>query len=277
MLTFMRFPEGKKKALTLSYDDGVIEDARLIDILNKYGIKGTFNINSGLFAPKDAIAGTKDRRMSAKQCLELYKDSPHEVAVHGYIHPYWDKLPSDRIVFDVIEDRRNLENMFDRNIRGCAYPMGTFNDTAVEALRICGISYARTTVSTESFSVPTDWLRMPATCHHNNPRLFELCDQFLNNDPGRNNYLFYLWGHSFEFDDRDNWDVIEKFAEKMGGHDDIWYATNMEIYEYVKAYNSLEFSADGRYVTNPTLIDVYIEQCPNVYKIPSGERVKILD
>lgn len=281
MLTIMRFPNGRRKALTLSYDDGVIEDIRLIDIMNKHGLKGTFNLNSGLFADKDAVLGSPDRRMSKQQCIDLYKNSPHEIAVHGYTHPYWDRIPSDRVTFDIIEDRRNLENIFERNVRGCAYPMGAVSDEAVEALRMCKIAYARTTVSTEWFHLPTDWLRMPATCHHNNPRLFELCDEFLNDKHPFNNCLFYLWGHSYEFDDMDNWDVIEKFAEKMGGHDDVWYATNMEIYEYVNAYNSLEFSADGQFVFNPTLIDVYIEQHTgrqgNVYKIPSGERVKILD
>ncbi len=274
MLTLMRFPHGKKKALTLSYDDGVIQDVRLMDILDKNGIKCTFNINSGIMSATDVNTahGSPTARLSRNQAVKLYKNSPHEVAVHGFIHPFYDRIPSDRIAHDILKDRENLENMFERNIKGCAYPMGPCNDTAVEALRVCGILYARTTVSTERFDVPTDWLRMPATCHHNNPRLFELCDSFLNTDPCFNNYLFYLWGHSYEFDDNKNWDIIEKFAEKMGGHDEVWYATNMEIYEYVAAYNSLVYSADGRFVTNPTLIDVFIEQGDKLYKISSGER-----
>lgn len=279
MLTYMRFPEWKKKAITLSYDDGVKQDVHLMKILDKYGLKCTFNLNSGRFSKEDVdiTPGSPFARLSRKQCIEYYKDSGHEVAVHGYTHPFWDRLPSDRIAFDIIEDRKNLENMFDRNIKGAAYPMGPFNDTAVEALRICGINYARTTVSTEKFDIPTDWLRMPTTCHHNNPRLFELCDEFLNTDPMWDNYLFYLWGHSFEFDGNDNWNVIEEFGEKMGCRDDIWYATNSEIFEYVKAYNSLIFSADGRFATNPTHTDVYIVQDEKTYVIPSGKRVQILD
>ena len=54
--------------------------------------------------------------------------------------------------------------------------------------------------------------------------------------------LFYLWGHSYEFDNNNNWDHIEKICEKLANRDDIWYATNMEIYEYVTAYNSLIYS-----------------------------------
>ena len=46
---YIRFPGFKLKAVTLSYDDGVRQDKRLISIMQKYGLKGTFNINAGLF------------------------------------------------------------------------------------------------------------------------------------------------------------------------------------------------------------------------------------
>ena len=51
----MRLKDGKTKVLTLSYDDGVVQDIRLIEIMNKYGLKGTFNINSALYLPEDAV------------------------------------------------------------------------------------------------------------------------------------------------------------------------------------------------------------------------------
>ena len=83
--------------------------------------------------------------------------------------------------------------------------------------------------------------------------------------------MFYLWGHSYEFDNNDNWDVIEKFAQIASGHDHIWYATNIEIYDYVKAYDSLVFSADGSRIYNPTLITVWFDIDGTVYNIKSGE------
>jgi len=49
---FVRFPGFRDKAVTLSYDDGVRQDKRLISIMQKYGLKGTFNINSGQFSDK---------------------------------------------------------------------------------------------------------------------------------------------------------------------------------------------------------------------------------
>ena len=269
----MRFPDGKAKALTLSYDDGVIFDERLIATMDKHGIKGTFNINSGCYATSDS-----SRRLTRERAIALYKDSPHEVAVHTYTHPWLAPLPQAQMTYEVIEDRRRLEEDFERPIRGMAYPMGSYSDEVVEVLKNCGIVYSRTTVSTEKFNMPSDWLRLPATCHHKNPRLMELADKFLAMEVKDAPQMFYLWGHSYEFNDNDNWYIIEDFCEKTGGKDDIWYATNMEIYEYTEAYKRLIWSIDYSYVTNPTSFDVWVsirkDGAPATVKIPAGEKLK---
>ena len=272
---FMRFPNFKRKALTLSYDDGVVFDKKLIEIMDKHGLKGTFNLNSGLFAERDG-----EGRLTKEAALALYKDSPHEVAIHGEKH-YSLALVDEAVALnDVLADRKNLEKMFGRIVKGMAYANGNFNDNAVEILKKCGVNYARTVISTEHFEIPTDWLRLPATCHHNNPRLMELAKEFVESEKswyywGGTCKLFYLWGHSYEFNDNNNWEVIEKFASYMGGREEIWYATNGEIYDYVKAYESLVYSADGMQVKNPTAIDVYIHFFGKPYVIPAGKVVKL--
>jgi len=120
---------------------------------------------------------------------------------------------------------------------------------------------------------------MPTTCHHANPHLSALTERFLAPATGPQYWyhtpkLFYVWGHSYEFADNDNWDIIEGLAEKVGGRDDVWYATNMEIYEYVKAYDSLIFSAKCDSVKNPSAIDVYfsLPKTGNVL-VPAGKTV----
>lgn len=279
-LFFMRFPKGKAKALTLSYDDACEQDIRLVEILDKHGIKCTFNVNSGCYAPEGKVfpEGTIARRMTKSMVTELFQNSPHEVAVHGYRHPWLDTLPTSAVVLDVIKDREELEKQFGRIIRGMAYPQGTYNDDVVNCLRDCGIVYSRTTKSTEKFDIPTDWLRLPATCWHTNPRLMELAKKFAESAP-RKPQLFYLWGHSYEFERDNNWNVIEEFAEYMGGRDDIWYATNIEIYDYIDAYKKLIFSADAHTVYNPTLITLYftLERYTddNIIEIKSGETLHI--
>lgn len=256
---YMRFPGGKRKAVTLSYDDGVVQDIHLIEIMKKYGLKGTFNINSGLYAPEgtEYDAHKPNGRMTKSMCIETYKDSGMEVAVHGLTHPFLEQLPISMQKHEIMQDRANLENEFGTIIRGMAYPYGTYNDEVVETLRECGILYSRTVVSTENFDIPTDWLRMPATCHHSHSRLMELAKEFLTDDWTQRAKLFYLWGHSFEFDSDNNWNVIEEFGQYVGNREDIWYATNMEVYEYVEAYRKLVFSTDGHMVYNPTAVPVY--------------------
>lgn len=270
---YMRYPNGLKKALTLSYDDGVEQDIRLIEILDRHGIKGTFNINSGSFAPEGTVyeAGTIHRRMSEKQVYELYSKGEHEVAVHALNHPHLEQLPRSSMTYEVLQDRVNLEKLFGCLVRGMAYPYGTTSDDVVDTLRACGIAYSRTTVSTERFDLPQDWLRLPATCHHKNPRLMELANRFLESKPQWTPQMFYLWGHSYEFESDNNWNVIEAFAELMGGREDIWYATNIEIYDYVQDYKRLIWAADDHIVHNPTNRTLFFKHGNTEVELAAGE------
>jgi len=276
----MRFPGGNEKALTLSYDDGVEQDIRLIDIMQKHGLKGTFNLSSGLYAAEGTVykEGTIHRRMTKAQCLDLYMGSGMEVAVHGYTHPFLEQLPTEIRTLEVLKDREMLEGDFDCIVRGMAYPFGTYNDEVVKTLQQCGIVYSRTTFSTEKFDIPKDWLRLKATCHHTNPRLMELARNFVENSsnrgPNREPLLFYLWGHSYEFEADNNWNVIEEFAEYIGGKDDIWYATNIDVYDYVAAYKQLQFSADGRKVYNPTAMTLYFVYGGVDYSVAPGQSIR---
>jgi len=275
---YMRFPGGRARALTLSYDDGVEQDKKLIEILNRHGLKCTFNISSGLYAPEGTVyeKGRIHRRMTKSEALALYTDSGHEIAVHGLTHPWLEKLPLPVCVREIIEDRENLEEEYGGTVRGMAYPYGTYNDDVVSVLRNCGICYSRTVHSTERFDIPNDWLRLPATCHHDNPRLMELAKNFLEQPSWGAPWMFYLWGHSYEFEAANNWNVIEEFAEYMGGRETVWYATNIEIYDYVKAYKQLNFNAAMTYVENPTAYELWFETNGKLYSVKPGESLKLV-
>lgn len=197
-----------------------------------------------------------------------------EIAVHGYTHPYLEQLPINVCTQEVLKDRETLESEYECIVRGMAYPYGTTSDAVVDVLKQCGIAYSRTTVSTEKFLIPKDWLRMPATCHHNNPRLMEFARNFVENTNNRRPLLFYVWGHSYEFEEHNNWCVIEEFAEYIGNRDDIWYATNIEVYDYITAYNQLQFSADGSKVYNPTAVTLYFEWDGIAYSITPGSCIQ---
>lgn len=272
----MVLKDGKKKVLTLSYDDGVVQDIRLIEIMNRFGIKGTFNINTGRYCPEETVREKFYGALKLSEAQALYPSSGQELAVHTYTHPFLEKLSSDEVITEIMRDRENIEKQYGAIAKGMAYPFGTYNDQVVEILRQCGIVYSRTTHSTEQFGLPEDWLRLKPTCHHNNPRLMELAKQFAEEKPSWGGiWMFYLWGHSYEFDNNDNWDVIEKFAEYIGKRDDIWYATNMEIYNYVKAYESLQTSVDKKIISNPSATDVWVQlgtwENKTIEKIGAGE------
>ncbi|MBE7026361.1 MAG: polysaccharide deacetylase [Ruminococcaceae bacterium] len=282
----MRYPDWKSKALTLSYDDAVSQDIRLIDIMSKNGLKGTFNINAGMFG----VQGTSvHRRMDAHEAIKLYKESGNEVAVHTYEHIYMSEPYVANLTHQVLKDREEIEKLTGTIIRGMAYPYGFYctdnAENVINSLKACGIAYARMTGASEKFSLPENWLKLVPTCHHNNPRLTELFNAFMNiripadtkNRVMRPCTMFYLWGHSYEFDNDNNWEVIESFAKLAGGHDDIWYATNIEIYDYVMAYRQLRFNVEATMVHNPTSTDIYFATDLKDYVVKAGETISLCE
>lgn len=272
----MRLKDGKTKVLTLSYDDGVVQDIRLIEILNKYGLKATFNINSALYLGEDAVRERFYGRMKLSEAKALYTDSGHEVAVHAYTHPFLERLDTAEMIYEITEDRRAIERDYGVIARGMAYPFGTYNDKVVDVLDKCGIAYARTTRATLNFKFPENWLVLNPTCHHKHGDLMSLAERFIDpDDRYKNAEMFYLWGHSYEFDNDDNWDVIERFAERVGGQEHIWYATNIEVYDYVKAYERLQSSYDKKIVHNPTAINLWFDHKGSVYCVKAGQTLHI--
>ncbi len=255
-MVFMRFPGGRQRAVTLSYDDGVRQDKKLIEIMDKYGVKGTFNINSGCTG-KEEDADKPSGRMSWKEMKDLYVD--HEVALHGLTHPFLERLPEANALYEVAKDRENIEREFGKIVRGMAYPYGTYNNTVIEILEKCGIAYSRTTQSTHAFGFPERWCALHPTCHHRDAKVFELIDKFFAESNFASPMMFYLWGHAYEFDfnePNNNWEHAEKVVQALSGHENVWYATNIEIYDYVKCYENLVFSMDTSRVYNPNAIDV---------------------
>lgn len=277
-IKFLRFPEGKTKAVTLSYDDGVEQDVKLVEMMSDYGFYGTFNINSECFAPKGKIYEKEqiyDRRMCAQDAIKLYKKHNMEIACHSATHTFLDRLPCSLALNEILEDRKSLEKISGNIIHGFAYPFGTYSEETIALLKTAGIYYARTIESSGDFKIPSDWLRLNPTCHHNDPKLNEYIEYFKNEDVGSDPLLFYLWGHSYEFDEKNNWNVIETFFKKLEKRSDIWYATNIDIYNYIRAYEMLDFSLDMNYVTNPSAVDIWILVKGKNVKVPKGKKVKI--
>lgn len=258
------FPEGKFKVLTMSYDDGKEADRRLISIFNKFGIKGTFHLNSGMMED--------GKRILESEIKELYKG--HEVAAHTLTHPTIARCPKEQIVFQVLEDRKRLEGIVGYPVRGLSYPNGSYNKDIEELLPHLGIEYSRIVGSSKKFSLPEDFYAWEATCHHNDG-LMDMAEKFAALFKNQYLYMMYVWGHSYEFDRDDNWNLMEQFCEFIGGREDIWYATNIEIVDYQKALDDLIFSASSNFVYNPSVLTTWLSVDDKIVEIKGGEQKQL--
>ncbi len=276
---YLRFPGGKGKAVTLSYDDGIHADIRFSDRITGAGLKCTFNINSGFIS-------ASEYRLSKEEIETYILGRGHEIAVHGKHHIASGAARPIDTVRDALECRLELESEFGIMVRGMAYPdsgirnmhNGNSYENVRNTLKSLDIVYARTLGGdNDLFKLPEDFYAWMPTAHHGNKNLFEYIDKFNSIDfdkiYGSSKWprLFYLWGHSYEFDRNDNWDLLDKICDSLGGREDVWYATNMEIYECVNAYNSLVWSADGEKVYNPTLTPVWFYMRGATHCVKSGE------
>lgn len=227
---------GKRKAVTFSLDDGVTQDIRMVELLDKYGLKATFNLNSEkLGLPRIMIQKTGRRishhKIAPADVKALYKD--HEVAVHTLTHPNLTTLDQAEIIRQVEEDRKNLEALVGYDVVGMAYPCGAPNNDERVAAIIrdhTKIRYARTLDCIDSFDLRENLYRFDANARILQfDRLMELGKQFIEMKPDKPQ-IFYIWGHTYEMDyDSKNWMQFEVFCEMISGHDDIFYGTNTQV------------------------------------------------
>lgn len=292
--TFLRFPGGRTKALSFTFDDGCVEDKWIAKRFGELGLSGTFNLNSGLFHQPGTDYDSLDldvfpvrdiqHRMTAEEAVEAL-DKPYiEIAGHGLLHCDANLIDDPSEVWDVVADRHNLEKLFHRPVTGYAIPQGAFTDRTLEILKTCGFEYARTAFPTGSFDIPKDMFRFAHTTGINSGNADGLCDQFLNFVPTTGMYdysshgaFFCLFAHSYEMN-LDKPRIQNRFNdmfEKLAGHDDVWYATNIEVIRYCKAFYSLVYSLDRESVYNPSCMDLWIYRCGGVVKIPAGATVSL--
>ncbi|MBD7910755.1 MULTISPECIES: polysaccharide deacetylase family protein [Clostridium] len=265
------FPGGKHKVLTMSYDDGRNGDRKLIEIFNKYNIKGTFHLNSGLIEKYEPlISDAFGKRIPRKEIKELYKG--HEVSCHTLTHPTIERCPMTNVINEVLEDRKELESLVGYTVRGLSYPNGSYTDEIKNMLHHVGIEYSRIVGNSENFAMPKDFYEWKATCHHNHD-LLKYADEFISLNKTQYLYMFYVWGHSYEFDRDNNWNLMEEFCKKVGNREDTWYATNIEIVDYLNVCRNLKYSADGSFVYNPSIQTAWISVDKVIYQIKGGEQV----
>ena len=237
-----------KKYFTLSYDDGTMQDLKLIAILRKYNVTCcTFNVNTGLYGANWEwvglavnVPGLEHRRFTEGDLRSgIYNG--FELTVHTLTHPslkIYDNSPED-IIREVQGDSDNIEAITGIKPIGMAWPGGDteFTDTTVrQVLKYTDIRYARCTTPTYSFELPERFMKWYPTCAFSDPRTFELAQQFIDAEPTDGDMLFYVWGHGFEMDipGQNSYEEFEQLVKMMSEADDVILVTNREFYELYK-------------------------------------------
>ena len=261
-----RYPNGKHFAVTFSYDDGDKADRRLVDIFNNYGMKATFNLIPSRFDGETVV--------SSGELRSLYDG--HEIACHSYSHPHLARLPLTGQSREIALGRLSLERLSGRLVRGMATPYGEKNDDTLVAMKAAGMAYCRNAGVSGGLSVPADFLDWTPSCHHTGaPAVIEKFRNEWIHQPWQYGGLLFIWGHSFEFDRADNWELAEQICSSLAGIDDVWFATNIEIYDYITAQRSLVISCDGDVIFNPAAADVWVSQNGSPICIKGGDTIRL--
>lgn len=264
------FPNGKAKSFNVTYDDGVLQDVRFVELLNKYNLKGTFNLNSGLMENEFEWVhenGCVVKRLSKDKVVSLYLG--HEIASHSLTHPYMDNLSESEILYELQSDKTNLERLFGKEIKGFAVPFDYYSDLIEKCVKQAGFSYARISEESRSFTPQTDYFKWKATVFHTDSNLKELTQQFIESD--QELALFQIVGHSYDLDIENMWDRLESIYIEIASQKDILPMTTIDIIEYLKAMETAEIT--DRTFKNNSNISLWFSDNKSTFEVKPKEEV----
>ena len=198
------------KYFILSIDDGTIFDEKVIAILNRHHIKGTFNLNSGLDDFVWYNEGRPVRRLSLPQCLDLYRG--HEVASHSLTHPHLTQCNDDHIGYEVGVDKENLERIFGVPVSSFAFPFEDFDERAINRIKaIDGFTAIRVSEIDRSFRFPIDPFHIKITSLDVKEAL-NIFPEFLKDEKAE---LFVFVSHGYDFEFCDTYSHLEQLCDMV--------------------------------------------------------------
>lgn len=265
------YPGGKKKAFNISYDDGVIQDVRFVELLNRYGLKGTFNLNSGLMHSGftwQHECGMTVRRLRESEVCAIYEG--HEIASHSYSHPYFDNMSETEIFKELGADKFFLEKLTGREVAGYATPFYYYSDPMADCIRHCGFQYARISEESNDYSIPSDFYRWRGSKFHWDDDLEAFVQGFLETD--QELALCQLVGHSYDLDAMQLWNTMERIFHSVGNDPDVWAATHIELVRYLRAMHSVRIT--DREIKNESSTVLWFKIDGNIVSLQPGETIR---
>lgn len=197
------------KIFIFSFDDGTVWDGRFVELLNKYGMKATFNLNSGL---EEFVWYYEDRfpvrRQKLAETAQQYRG--HEVASHSLTHPWLNSLTPPQLSREVGEDCAALKEIFGLSEIGFGVPFTACNAREINIIRKY-VRYIRLSEFSDSFALPEDPYHIPIHGLYNDPDIREKIARFAENDLPVS--VFVMAGHSYEFEALDHWGYLEELLQ----------------------------------------------------------------
>ena len=216
------------RAVTFSFDDGNIFDLELVELFNRYGLKCSFNLNSGLYGTGD-VWDYHGIQVSKPEVLKPEYYTGHEICIHGLKHLAPTELNREQLLKEFGEDKKNLEGIFGQKIEGAAYAYGCYNELSFAVLRELGILHCRTVESTWDFGPQENMLAYKPAGHFNDANMFDKIDAFFRDETPENRIL-YIWGHSYECAGDGLWGRMEDIMKAVSGREGVLYAPNTECF-----------------------------------------------
>ena len=266
------YPFGKKKAFNVTYDDGVLQDVRFVELLNKYNLKGTFNLNSLLM--KNEFQWTHNcglvvKRLKVDDVVALYKG--HEVASHTKSHPFMEELTKEEILHELSEDKEKLEEIFGYEIKGFAVPFHYYSELIAECVKECGFEYGRISEESLSFVPQDDYYNWKATIFHSIDKLDSMISEFVQTEEELG--LFQIVGHSYDLDVDNRWEHMENIFKIISQQEDILPMTTIEIIEYFKAMEKADIMDE--YIQNNSSISLWFDIDGETCEVKPKEKYRI--
>lgn len=200
------------KFFLLSFDDGTVHDKRFVELLNKYEIPCTFNLNSGLEDFVWEFEGNPVVRQKLSETAAQYRG--HEIASHSLTHPRLNQLPPPRLRQEVEEDCAALKRLFGLEEIGFGVPFTVCGEREIKIIRKF-VRYIRLSEYSDSFVLPADPYHIPIHALYNDPDVREKIAAFAR--CGLQDALFVMAGHSYELEFRDHWEYMEKLLQYIKG------------------------------------------------------------
>ena len=268
------YPEGKTKALVLSYDDGTIQDIELAKLFDENNLIGTFNLNSKYLGVKKGWPQQNgdtiyQRYVPKDSLLIIYKN--HEIAAHGALHKNFTDISSKEVLEEIHTDLEILKSLTNREIISMAYPFGSTNDSIASLIATTGIKNGRTVNDTHEFNFPKNYMMWHPTCHDS--KVLDHLDTYLNLNEQQLS-VFYVWGHSWEFGNKERWNNMVKFCESIGKSNDIWSVGHGQLTNYLLATENV--IVDEQKILNPLgNLPIWLNLSSGIKKLDPGKSIDL--